>query len=118
MDFADVNIMNELEAISESAIDRLPYGVITMKKDGIVVHYNTTESTLAGLSPERVVGLDFFTDVAPCTNNYMVAGRYEEDELDETLDYVFTLRMKPTPVKLRLLKSGAHAQQYMLVLRK
>jgi photoactive yellow protein len=118
MNFADVDIMSELEALSDSAIDRLPFGVVTMNADGIVVHYNTTESTMAGLSPERVVGLDFFTDVAPCTNNYMVAGRYEEAELDETLDYVFTLRMKPTPVKLRLLKSGAHAHQYMLVARR
>ena len=118
MDFADANMLEQLEGLSESEIDRLPFGVITMDADGIVLHYNTTESTMAGLSRDRVLGLPFFSEVAPCTNNYMVAGRYEEADLDETLDYVFTLRMKPSPVKLRLLKSSKHAHQYMLVWRR
>ena len=89
-----------------------------MDPNGNVVHYNKTESHYAGLSPERVLGLNFFTDVAPCTNNYLVGGRFEEDQLDERLDYVFTLRMKPTPVTLRLLKSPQAQQQYILVYRK
>jgi len=43
-------------------------------------------------------------DVGPCTNNYLVAQRFLDcDELDEQLDYVFTFRMAPTPVRLRML---------------
>lgn len=118
MDFDSADMMSKLEALSTAELDQLPFGVIAMDAAGVVLQYNATESTMAGLSPDRVLGLDFFTDVAPCTNNYLVAGRYEEAELDETLNYVFTLRMKPSPVTLRLLKSSAHKQQYMLVLRK
>ena len=39
-------------------------------------------------------------------NNYLVAQRFiDEPEIDDTIDFVLTLRMRPTPVKLRLLKS-------------
>ena len=73
---------------------------------------------MAGLSPERVVGKHLFEAVAPCMNNYLVAQRFEDGgALDETLDYVLTLRMKPTPVKLRLVKGGADERRYVLVQR-
>lgn len=118
MEFGDASIFTDLELLSAAEKDALSFGVITMNAESIVVHYNAMESKMAGLSPDRVLGLPFFTDVAPCTNNYLVAGRFEEDELDATLDYVFTLRMKPSPVTLRLLKSAAQKHQYLLVLRK
>ena len=118
MTFDDADILESLAALSPEDVDGLPFGVIMMEPDGTVVHYNKTESQLAGLSPSRVVGLNFFADVAPCTNNYLVAGRFEEDRLDERLDYVFTLRMKPTNVTLRLLKSPDAPHQYVLVARR
>ena len=77
------------------------------------------DAALAGLSPARVLGRHFFTAVAPCTNNFMVAQRFEtEAEIDATLDYVFTLRMAPTPVTLRLLKRPAARYMYLLVERR
>jgi photoactive yellow protein len=116
--FDDANLLKQLETLTPARLDELAFGVIRMNGEGIVMHYNAAEAAFAGLKPERVAGLNFFSDVAPCTNNYMVAGRYEEAELDETIDYVFTLRMKPTPVKLRLLKSSATGHMYLAVLRK
>jgi len=60
--------------------------------------------------------LVFFTEVAPCTNNYLVAGRFEEEStLDETIDYTFTVKMRPTQVKLRLLKDDRAERQYLAV---
>lgn len=44
----------------------------------------------------------------------MVAGKFEAPEVDETLDYIFTYIMKPTPVRLHLLK-GAASFMYVLV---
>ena len=47
-----------------------------------------------------------------------MAQRFEsETPLDATIDYVFTLKMRPTKVKLRLLKSPATRRHYLLVLR-
>lgn len=118
MNFDDATGLAQLEAISAQGLDQLTFGVVRMRTDGEVVNYNLWESNMAGLSKERVVARNFFSDVAPCTNNFLVAERFmHEPELDEMLDYVFTLRMKPTPVKLRLLKSASAEHMYLLVKR-
>jgi photoactive yellow protein len=99
-----------------SRYDALDFGLIAMDLDGTIVFYNRVEAQFAGLSPNRVRGLVFFTDVAPCTNNYLVAGRYEDEAIvDETIDYVFTVKMRPTPVRLRLLKDEGTERQYLAV---
>jgi photoactive yellow protein len=118
MDFENKAGLAQLEAMSAQGLDELPFGVVRMRADGEVVAYNAWESKMAGLSKERVLSRNFFSDVAPCTNNFMVAERFlTEPELDATLDYVFTLRMKPTPVKLRLLRSATADHMYLLVNR-
>jgi photoactive yellow protein len=90
-----------------------------MNVEGFVVSYNRTESRLAGLESETVIGRHFFSQVAPCTNNYLVAGRFEaEDAIDDTIHYVFTLRMQPTKVRLRLLKGNGCAMMFLLVERR
>ena len=117
--FAQSNLLVELEAADDEVLQAAPFGIIAMSDKGVVSLYNTVESELAGLSPDRVIGRHFFTAVAPCTNNYLVAHRFETERvLDVVIDYVFTLRMRPTPVRLRLLKSPAARRQYLLVERR
>ena len=107
-----------LAGLSEATLDDLPYGVIGLSRDGLVKIYNATESRLAGLAPGRVLGGDFFNNIAQCMNNYMVAQRFlDEPELDDTIDFVLTLRMRPTPVKLRLLQSEAANLHFVLIHR-
>lgn len=116
--FESVDLLDRLEEFSPREIDELPFGVIGFDADEKVSVYNTHESKLAGLDPSRVLGSHLFTEVAPCTNNYLVAERYRNnDELDEQLDYVFTLRMRPTPVRLRLLSRPDIRRRYMIVVR-
>jgi len=88
----------------------------------VVRRYNAFESKAAGLSPQRVIGQSFFTSVAPCMNNFMVAQRFEDAwvagvPLDDTIDYVLTLRMRPVKVKLRLVAQPGLAMHYILLLR-
>ena len=116
MDFADQDIARALGTADAAQLDTLDFGVISMTLDGVVDRYNVFESRAAGLAPTRVVGKHFFTEVAPCTNNYLVASRFEESPtLDERLPYVFTLRMRPRPVELRLVKAPDAERQYVLV---
>jgi photoactive yellow protein len=118
MKFDDELLYDELDASSDTTLDGAEFGVVAMDDDHRVVFYNRAESTLSGLTAERVVGRHFFTEVAPCTNNFMVAYRFEtEAELDATIDYVFTLRMSPTPVRLRLLRRPDAKRQFLLVQR-
>ena len=105
-----------LERIDPTDRDALAFGVIGFSKDGEVEIYNATEGRLAGLRPERQIGQSLFTTVAPCMNNFLVAERFEEElELSEVIDYVLTLRMRPTKVKLRLLKQAGVSRRYILV---
>ena len=55
-------------------------------------------------------------------NNFMVAQRFDDaaangSALDVTIDYVLTLRMRPTKVALRLLALPGQAMRYVLVHR-
>ena len=107
-----------LSISTASAVDDLPYGVIGLSPDGLVKVYNATESKLAGLPASRVLGGDFFNNIAQCMNNFMVAQRFiDEPEIDATIDFVLTLRMRPTPVKLRMLQSAIVELHYVLIQR-
>jgi len=116
---------SELFATLESAADDpllydgLGFGLVGMQHDGTVVAYNQIEAKFSGIPATRVLERNFFVDVAPCTNNYMVSGRFEsEPELDMTIDYVFTLKMRPTRVQLRLLRSESSPRQYLAIRRR
>lgn len=121
--FAAPNLHAGLVRLDPDTLDRLDYGVIGFGPDTSISVYNQFESQAAGLSPARVLGQPLFTHVAPCMNNFMVAQRFEEAHdtaahLDDTIDYVLTLRMRPTKVKLRLLAAPDSALRYVLVQRK
>lgn len=106
-------VLDELDA---DELDELSFGVVRMDRAGRVVAYNRAEAELSGLEPENVTGEDFFVQVAPCTNNFLVAQRYaDEDALDELIDYVFTYRMVPTEVRIRMIKRPESPYQYLLV---
>jgi photoactive yellow protein len=116
--FTDSDLLDRLDAADDAALDAAPFGVVAMTEDGVVTGYNVAEARLSGLTPAKVVGRHFFSAVAPCTNNFMVAHRFEtEPVLDAVVDYVFTLRMQPTRVRLRLLKQAGHRRIYLVVER-
>ncbi|WP_110401019.1 PAS domain-containing protein [Sphaerotilus hippei] len=122
LSFDQPDLLPALHALDDAALDRLPFGVIGFGADGTVSRYNSTESRLSGLAVARVVGLPLFTEVAQCMNNYLVASRFEDamargTVLDTTLDYVLTWRMRPTPVRLRLLSAPDVPTCYLLLLR-
>ena len=110
--------LSDLDRMSTEETDSLPYGVVGLSPEGRVEVYNRTEAQAAGLPLESVVGTHFFSNTAQCMNNYLVAQRIEDEpELDAALDYVLTLRMRPTPVRLRLLRSAAVTRRYVLIQR-
>lgn len=116
LDFNATDALQHLDHMNAEELDALPFGVVAMAKDGVVVAYNQLESAYAGLSPERVIGRNFFTEVAPCTNNFLVADRMRSAlELDECVSYVFSVRLRPTEVTLRLLRSEACERMFMVV---
>ena len=107
-----------LDTADETLLDALGFGVVGMSAAGNAVIFNRTEERYSGMKREKVLGQPFFLAVGVCMNNYLVAQRFEDEpELDAMLDYVLTFRMRPTPVKLRLLKRPDLRHRYLLVQR-
>jgi len=120
--FTDPALCFELDRYSDDELDALPFGTIGIDAGGNVQRYNIFESKAAGLSTARVLGQPLFTVVAPCMNNFLVAQRFADAQLnstllDEIVDYVLTLRMRPVKVKLRLLAMPGSVNRYVLVQR-
>ncbi len=121
--FEQPDLIGPLLALGPDALDAVPFGVIGFDATGLVQQYNRWEAQAAGLSPGQVLGLDLFGSVAQCMNNYLVAQRFEDaaaegQPLDETIDYVLTLRMKPCRVELRLLAQPEAALRYVCIDRR
>lgn len=104
--------LQELEQITrmtENELDALPFGAIRLDKDGKILSYNMTESKLTGRDPKRVIGRNFFTEVAPCTNVQGFAGRFRDGvakgEMHVIFPYRFDFQMAPRDVSVTLFYS-------------
>jgi photoactive yellow protein len=122
VEFDQQGMAELLAAMDSDALDALTFGVIGFDLDNHVRRYNAYESRAAGLGSERVLDQDLFMVVAPCLNNFLVAQRFLAAReagvaLDDTINYVLTLRMRPTKVRLRLLAAAGADLAYVLVQR-
>jgi photoactive yellow protein len=114
--FDAADLSSTLDAMQLPQFDSLSFGLIVMDRAGLVAWYNKFESTRAGIAGVKVVGRDFFASVGTCMNNHLVAERFRlEPLLDDFLDYVFTLRMVVTPVRLRLMARPESDRHYLAV---
>ncbi len=70
--------IEDLSQVPPEVLDALPYGAIQLTGDGVITAYSRAESELSGLSPDRVIGKNFFRQVAPCTAVREFQGALEE----------------------------------------
>jgi len=88
--------------------DNLPLGLVVLDPRGDVVVYNRAEEKLAGRSRDKVMGRNFFTEIAPCMNVRELAGQYRDhigrDAFDIMLELSFPVPHvdRPRDVKVRL----------------
>jgi photoactive yellow protein len=71
--------IQEMTGMSRRELDRLPIGAIRLDRIGTILQYNAAEAQLASRSREEVLGKNFFTEVAPCTNVQEFAGRFRDN---------------------------------------
>ena len=116
MTFDDPAMAERLEALDEAGLGALGFGAVRLDEAGRVTRYNLHEQRRSGLSLSHVSGRRFFSEVAPCMNNYLVAERLDEAALDVTMPYVLTFRMRLFPVRLRLIRTPASRHRWVLVL--
>lgn len=119
MSFNESTLADQLYRLADAKLNAAPFGIIGFgSKDERVQLYSDAECILSGLSRTSVMGRALFDEVAPCMNNFLVAEKFRSGQpLDEIVDYVFTLRMRPTPVRLRLVWREGQSRMYLCVER-
>ena len=108
-----------IETLAEAELDELPFGAIRLDENGTVLSYNGYESRLTGRKKENVIGRNFFTEVAPCTNVQSFAGRFREGvakgDLHAVFPYRFDFKMAPRDVSVTLFYSGQTKSAWVFV---
>lgn len=107
--FGKDDIENALARLSARDIDRLAFGAIELDANGTILKYNQTEGAITGRDPKAMIGKNFFTEVAPCTNTPQFRGVFDKGVKDGNLntmfEYVFDYNMAPTKVKVHIKKA-------------
>ncbi len=110
--------------LSPEELDGLPYGLITLDAEGRVVHYNDTEARLVGLPKERVIGRDFFAEVAPCTRVREFEGRFRALAADpsnvrvQSFDFSFHFQHSEQLVSIVITPARRRGHYHMALVRR
>ena len=114
--------LQEIEKIGqmgEHELNRLPFGAIRLDPEGNIRSFNEHEAKLTGRDPGKVIGKNFFTEVAPCTNVQEFAGRYKEGvgkgSLHVIFPYHFDFKMDPRDVTVTLFYSDQTKSGWVFV---
>lgn len=111
--------LEKIDRMSTEELDALPFGAIRLDKEGKILAYNMTESKLTGRDPKRVIGRNFFNDVAPCTNVQAFAGRFREGvakgDMHVIFPYRFDFEMEPRDVTVTLFYSQQTSAAWVFV---
>ena len=119
----DVVDAQRILGLREDEIDALPFGLIGVDADGTIEQYNAYESRLARLSKDRVLGRNFFTEVAPCTAVKEFQGRFERfaaerGEGAESFDFEFRFPFGRQFVSVTFLRSGKAERQIKILVNR
>ncbi len=110
--------------LTPDKLDGLPYGLITLDARGRVIHYNDTESRLVGLPKDRVIGRNFFREIAPCTRIREFEGRFNELAADpfgirvQSFDFVFKFARGEQHVSVVMTPGRIRGQFHLALLRR
>lgn len=106
--------------MTKEELDALPYGAIRLSPRGTILGYNAAEGRLTGRTRDRVLGRNFFSDVAPCTDVREFRGRFTElaTESEKSLFHEFAFEFPfepPLMVNITLLRDRGDESIWVLV---
>jgi photoactive yellow protein len=119
MSFVSNNILDALPNISRVDADAASIGIVQVDDQGTIKLYNKWESEMADVPVPSAEGRNFFTQVAPCTNNRLFFGKFKDGvaqgALDAEFNYTFSYKMKPTNVQIRLFRHAPSRTNWVFV---
>jgi photoactive yellow protein len=122
MSFVTADIETKLAGLSRADADVADFGIVKVDDEGRIELYNKYESDLAGVTPAAAEGRNFFTEIAPCTNNKLFFGRFQNGvaagELDAEFNYTFTYKLRPTNVAVHMKRDKSTGSNWIFVKKK
>lgn len=110
-----------LDRYDEAQLDELRFGVICVDRRGTILRYNLAEARLARLDRSKVVGRNFFREVAPCTANEEFEGRFRaflvSREARIAFDYVFDFKFGAQEVHVEFVRTTSAERVYLCINR-
>ena len=111
--------LERIDHMQPRELSALPFGAIQLDAKGTILRFNDYEANLTGRRPEKVIGRNFFEEVAPCTNVREFAGKFHEGikrkELHEVFPYLFDFKMAPRNVTVTLFYNKANDTAWVFV---
>jgi len=111
--------LERIDHMQPRELNALPFGAIQLDAKGTILRFNDYEANLTGRKPEKVIGRNFFEEVAPCTNVREFAGKFHEGikrkELHEVFPYLFDFKMAPRNVTVTLFYNKANDTAWVFV---
>ncbi len=119
--FGKSDVENVLAKMGDAQLDKLAFGAIELDASGRILKYNAVEGAITGRDPKAVVGKNFFTEVAPCTNRPEFKGVFDagvrDNNLNTLFEYIFDHQMKPTKVKIHMKRAISSGSYWIFVKR-
>jgi photoactive yellow protein len=119
--FGKSDLENVLAKMDDAQLNKLAFGAVELDASGRILKYNAVEGAITGRDPKAVVGKNFFTEVAPCTNRPEFKGVFDagvrNNNLNTLFEYVFDHQMKPTKVKIHM-KRAISASSYWIFVKR
>ncbi len=116
------DVLARADVLTEDELDSLPVGMIQLDRNGTVLRFNQTESSLARVDKSDAIGKSFFDEVAPCTKVQEFHGRFVEGVASRTLHTVFPYQFRfrdgrQKNVMISMFYSGSTDTVWVLVQR-
>lgn len=119
--FGADDIENTLAKLNDNQLDDLAFGAIQLDGEGRIISYNAAEGDITGRDPESVRGMNFFTEVAPCTNHKGFRDKFDEgvsqNNLNTVFEWTFDHKMNPTKVQVHMKKAALPGKYWVFVKR-
>ena len=119
--FGKADVDNVLSNMNDAQLNKLAFGAIELNAAGKILKYNAVEGAITGRDPSTVIGKNFFTEVAPCTNRPQFKGVFDAGvrakNLNTMFEYVFDHQMKPTKVKIHM-KQAIMGETYWVFVKR
>ncbi|MEI6506601.1 MAG: MFS transporter, partial [Planctomycetota bacterium] len=118
---AGISLLGDAPTILRHTFGEVATPLVIASFLGLLSLFNMGGRVLSAVASDRAVGRNYFTDIAPCTNNRLFFGTFRKGVLAGSMNllffYTFTYKMSPTEVKVHLYRSSS-GRNWVLVKRK